>query len=553
MPNFLKAAILSGFFAILWFGILKKRLGAIRPRFLLPNRQFAAWPLAPRFASRSGRIAIVVLASALLPACWRLPFLPWRPAPEPLVHDEFSHLLVADTLLAHRLANAPHKLAAHLDTIYVLQHPAYASIYPIGQGAILAVGRIIAGNPWFGIVLATMSMCGAIAWALSELLPLPYAAIGGLIVAFTYGLEWLDSYWGGAFCGFGGALMFGSVLRLRRSSSILLAGLAAFGWCVTWFTRPFESVLLFGFLWASVGALAIRSGRAWKSWILPAAVVALIQICAGSLTLLHNRSVTGSPLTLPYQLSQRIDGVPQSFVWQMAIPPPRFRFRELQEMYYWQLERKDRPLSARVRSFPLESEGFYLKIWFFFPFFLALFAARERIVLIGWILLALASAASLLYPFFFPHYIAAYATVFAYLITRGMLTLRGWTFRGTPIGQYTVAFLALGGLFSQPIATTSAADLLHKPLQKNTRRHICDRVAVQGGKSVIFVRYAPDHSMRNEWVYNRADVDASSIVWCRWLGSQRDREVALYYPDRKYWIVDVDGTGLATNLSSYDP
>jgi hypothetical protein len=56
----------------------------------------------------------------LAPLVVRLAVLPWRPPPEPWVPDEFGHLLVADTLLAGRLANPPHSLWRHLETIYVL-------------------------------------------------------------------------------------------------------------------------------------------------------------------------------------------------------------------------------------------------------------------------------------------------------------------------------------------------------------------------------------------------------------------------------------------------
>ena len=113
--------------------------------FALMNLVLRLKRIAPDqiFRSLQGHKATIALifTAALLPAGWRLALLPWRPVPEPKIHDEYGHLLVADTLTSGHLANPPHPLWRHLDTIYVLQHPTYASIYPIGQGAILAAGK----------------------------------------------------------------------------------------------------------------------------------------------------------------------------------------------------------------------------------------------------------------------------------------------------------------------------------------------------------------------------------------------------------------------------
>src|ERR1700691_265712 len=107
-----------------------------------------------RFQTSANHVTPYVLAAMLLPLALRLALLPWLPPPEALYHDEFSHLLVADTLAAGRLANPPHTLWRHLETIYILQHPTYSSIYPIGQGFILAVGKVLTGNVWGGVLLA---------------------------------------------------------------------------------------------------------------------------------------------------------------------------------------------------------------------------------------------------------------------------------------------------------------------------------------------------------------------------------------------------------------
>src|SRR5579863_7896501 len=79
---------------------------------------------------------------AILPVSLRLLLLPHHPVPSPDIYDEFGHLFVADTLRHFRLSNPSHPLHQFFETFFTLQQPTYSSIYPIGQGIMLAVGRL---------------------------------------------------------------------------------------------------------------------------------------------------------------------------------------------------------------------------------------------------------------------------------------------------------------------------------------------------------------------------------------------------------------------------
>ena len=54
------------------------------------------------------------------------------------------------------------------------------------------------------------------------------------------------------------------------------------------------------------------------------------------------------------------------------------------------------------------------------------------------------------------------------------------------------------------------------------------------------MRDAPDHDCHQEWVYNRADIDGSTVVWAREISPADDQRLRDYYTDRKAWVLIAD-------------
>ena len=58
---------------------------------------------------------------------------------------------------------------------------------------------------------------------------------------------------------------------------------------------------------------------------------------------------------------------------------------------------------------------------------------------------------------------------------------------------------------------------------------------------MILVKYGPQHSYFNEWVYNDADIDAAKVIWARAMDDpSEDCKVVQYFSDRAIWSLTID-------------
>jgi hypothetical protein len=140
-----------------------------------------------------------------------------------------------------------------------------------------------------------------------------------------------------------------------------------------------------------------------------------------------------------------------------------------------------------------------------------------------------------------PHYAAAIAGLFYLRFLQSTGRLVDWRPWGKPAGFMVAAFfvslfvyqfglqlwmLTRFGIFESDFAPARAA--------------VTRTLAQQPGKQLVMVRYAPGHDANQEWVYNRADIDASQIVWAREMTPPEDRPFLQYFRDRKVWLLEPD-------------
>ena len=72
------------------------------------------------------------------------------------------------------------------------------------------------------------------------------------------------------------------------------------------------------------------------------------------------------------------------------------------------------------------------------------------------------------------------------------------------------------------------------------RERIEQELAAGGGQHLVFVHYAKYHSPHDEWVYNRADIDAAPVVWAREVDPVQDSDLRRFFCNRHVWRVDAD-------------
>jgi hypothetical protein len=497
-------------------------------------------PYGRRLAQSSGWSMAFL---ALLPIALRLALLPQYPIPTPNVSDDFSYLLIADTLRHLRLANPVHPLHQFFETFFVLQEPAYASIFPLGQGLVLAIGWTLFGHPWAGVAVSIGALCALCYWMLRAWTTPGWALVGGLLAVIEFGplSQWMNSYWGGAGAACAGCLAFGALPRLRCGGRARDAALLGLGIGVGWLCRPYETI----FLILSVGLYLLPAWRSMARSVLWAAALVIPTV---ALSLAQNRAVTGNWTMLPYQLSQVQYGVPTTFTFQPIPTPHRPLTREQQ-------------LDFEQQSQVHEMAGNYWPRWvsrlrfyrFFFlaPLYLAIpvFLLRFREYRFAWVLLAifLFSLGTNFYPYFYTHYIAALTCLFVLIAVAGLQRLSLWNEEAARILLFLCAahFLFWYGLHASRDEELYASLTPFETWDAINHGDPDGRIAInrqlnsQPGQQLVFVRYGPQHQF-HEWVHNAANIDGSRIVWARDRGPEENQKLLRYYPNRTVWLLEPD-------------
>ena len=507
--------------------------------------------LESSFTKLAERKTLVIWLLFFLVIILRLSALPFLPVPVPGIHDEFSYLLMGDTFAHGRLANPPHPMWMSFESFHVNWFPTYSSKYPPAQGLVLAVGYTL-GLPWIGVLLSTAAMVAAILWMLQAWLPARWAFLGGILVALKFGIAsyWMNSYWGGAMASTGGALVLGALARIVRRPRAGDAVMFGLGTALLANSRPYEGLLLAvpaagWFLWWLLGKTNPHRdlrARVVKVLLPLGAVLAFTAAFMGY----YNWRLTGNAARFPHVLNARTYESAGLFLWDHPREPLHYNNQQFEDFYNgWERENYDISW-ADVWKVSVEKLTRSGSTYFWWGALLLLpglpFVFFDRKMRLPLVIFFVGTAGFFAVIWSMPHYAAPLTGVLILLLVQAMRHLRTMRVAGCPIGaalsRAIVVLLAVDTVMG---ASQGVCDPLKWTCQGDpSRAALEEKLSHTSGKHLIIVRYAEDHNIHDEWVFNGADIDGAKVLWAREINAKQNAKLFAYFKDRKIWLIEPD-------------
>jgi hypothetical protein len=253
---------------------------------------------------------------------------------------------------------------------------------------------------------------------------------------------------------------------------------------------------------------------------------------------------------LPYVAVHKAYSVVPLFLWQTSTPRPHYHHAVMQRFYtqwethYQSVDKlhtwggwgKVEKTRLRMTKNVLFSNGSLILCALFWGFLLRRPGARFLAIALGIFLIGLAVEGWAQIHYFGP--VIGAAAALKMLSLRRLSAIR---FGGRRLGlALASALLLCGGIdLLRHLDFKSAQDAF-----PGERAGIERALEAQPGSHVVLVRYAEDHNPVEEWVYNKADMDGSKVIWARDMSPEEDQQLFDYFKGRHFWLLRPDADPL---------
>jgi hypothetical protein len=254
---------------------------------------------------------------------------------------------------------------------------------------------------------------------------------------------------------------------------------------------------------------------------------------------------------MTYVVNRDAYSIAPYFLWQQPRLEPTYHHAVLREFYEKELhdyQESRTPLGLITRA---AAAVFVVWAFFFGPiltpalvFFPVIFRDRRmRFPLAAGALFFVGCSVN---TWLFAHY---YAPATALLLLIGVQSLRHlqhWQWHRRPLGMALARGIPLACCAMLMVRLISIQ--LHLKTELPWPPGKLERASIQHSleslptRQLVIVRYGARHVLDSEWVYNRADIDGSKVVWARDMGDAKNQELLQYFKNRQAWMLDPDNS-----------
>jgi hypothetical protein len=334
-------------------------------------------------------------------------------------------------------------------------------------------------------------------------------------------------------------------------------------------TRPYEGMLLCVPALVVLGRWALKGKNRPSPAALVRGAVLPVVIVAATVAWLgyYDYRVFGKATTLPYTVDRNEYAIAPYYVWQPERPEPVYNNAAMRDFYEFEAVYFRKIHSPRgFLPYSLQKAGFMFLFYAGFILLIPLLMLRrvflDRRIRFLVVCVLVLGAGMTIEIFLLPHYVAPFTAAFYAIGLQAMRHLRVWKPEGRPVGlgltRLTVAmcvFLAVLGACAGPLHIVPKYwNLIWFGAEGYGVERAQVESALEGlpGGQLAIVRYGPEHiATDEEWVYNRADIDNSKVVWARELSPKHNKELIDYYAGRTAWLIEPDV--FPTRVTPYPP